>query len=329
MNYRKFGNTDMLVSEIGFGAWAIGGPAMVGSTPIGWGPADDSISKTALKAALDAGINFFDTADFYGLGHSETLIGNVIGNDRNALVATKVGQTIVDEKIVFNNTKAHIIDACEQSLRRLKRDAIDFYQFHVAKLADLQQGACIEAMEQLQQQGKVRYWGTSLFTWQPAPEAAFVLENHTGSGVQLVVNLINQRSVPFVEQAGEKGFGVIARMPLQFGLLSGNIRPATVFAEDDHRAFRLTPNVIQNTLDILRTEIVPMAKNYDTSLAGIALSFALSFKEVSTVIPGIRTPRHVALNTSGLVQLSETDQAHLKRMYETHWQPVLAALEGI
>src|SRR5215467_13275865 len=91
MQFRKFGNTDLLVSEIGFGAWAIGGGAMIGNTSIGWGDVDDVVSQQAIHAALDAGINFFDTADIYGLGHSEEVIGATIGNNLNTVVATKVG----------------------------------------------------------------------------------------------------------------------------------------------------------------------------------------------------------------------------------------------
>ena len=95
MKYRKFGNTDLTVSEIGFGAWAIGGNAVVGGTPIGWGPADDNTSVAALRKSLDVGINFFDTADFYGLGHSEELIGKEFRNNKEVIIATKVGHRVV------------------------------------------------------------------------------------------------------------------------------------------------------------------------------------------------------------------------------------------
>src|SRR5215213_1426249 len=98
MKYRKFGKTDLSVSEIGFGAWAIGGEARVGGVPIGWGPADDEVSTSAIHAALDAGINFFDTADFYGLGHSEALLGKVLKGNNDAIIATKVGQRNINDK---------------------------------------------------------------------------------------------------------------------------------------------------------------------------------------------------------------------------------------
>src|SRR5258705_12258769 len=133
MHYRKFGNTDLLVSEIGFGAWAIGGGAMIGNTAIGWGDADDTISIKAINAALDAGINFFDTADIYGLGHSEELLGKTIGQKQKVIIATKVGNVSRNDQFTFDYSKQYILDACEASLKRLKRDFIDYYQLHTAR----------------------------------------------------------------------------------------------------------------------------------------------------------------------------------------------------
>ena len=126
MQYRKFGTTDMLVSEIGFGAWAIGGAAMVGETAIGWGDVDDRVSENAIHASLTAGINFFDTADIYGLGHSENLLGKIIGHKTDIIIATKVGNVSRDEQFTVDYSKAYILQACENSLHRLKRDTIDF-----------------------------------------------------------------------------------------------------------------------------------------------------------------------------------------------------------
>lgn len=329
MNYRKFGHTDLKVSEIGFGAWAIGGTANVGGVEIGWGPSDDQVSKEAIMAARTAGINFFDTADFYGLGHSESLIGEVLGNDPEVVIATKVGQKVgADGKITLDYSAEYIIEACEKSLRRLKRETIDFYQLHVARVQHLQHDSCIEAMERLKEQGKIRYWGTSLITFTPEPEARFLMENEKGHGFQLVLNLINQLAVPVMQEAAAKGYGIIARMPLQFGLLSGQIKPDAVFSEQDHRYYRLTPGIIQTTLDILRTEVMPVAKQYNTSLSGLALSFILGFPEISTVIPGIRTPRHVALNTEGLVTLSSADHAFLTALFQSRWQTVMQMMQA-
>lgn len=161
MQYRKFGATEMRVSEVGFGAWAIGGGAMIGNTAIGWGNTDDAVSAKAIQASLGAGINFFDTADIYGLGHSENLLGDTIGKNKEVIIATKAGNVSRNEQFTYDYSKEYILQACENSLRRLKRDVIDFYQLHTARLQHLQRGECIEAMQQLQKEGKIRYWGLS------------------------------------------------------------------------------------------------------------------------------------------------------------------------
>ncbi len=318
----------MRVSEIGFGTWAIGGVASVGGVAIGWGPSDDGVSMKAIYAALDAGINFFDTADFYGLGHAEVLLGNTIGNNPNAVVASKVGQKVgQDGKIAIDYTKDHIIKACEASLRRLKRDAIDFHHLHVARMHHLENGECIEAMQQLQQEGKIRYWGISLITFNPFPEAEFFMKNQLGSGFQLVFNLINQKALPIIEEATTKGYGIIARMPLQFGLLSGRITGNSSFSKDDHRSYRLVPAILEPTLEILKKEVWPLCNKYGTTEAGLALSYILSYPQISTVIPGIRTPEHVSLNTAHLVVLDENDKEHLRQLYHSHWLPVMDLME--
>lgn len=314
MNYRKFGKTDLKVSEIGFGAWAIGGGAKVGDTPIGWGDADDTTSAKAIRAAIDAGINFFDTADFYGLGHSEKLLGEALENNKEAIIATKVGHRDIEEKIVLDYSKKYILGACEASLKRLKRDSIDYYQLHSARLPQLQDGECIEAMELLKQQGKIRYWGLSLNTFHPQAEADFLIENKLGDGLQLVFNLINQRALATIEKAGAAGFGIIARMPLQFGLLTGKFSSTSTFAKDDHRSFRLTPEIIQKTVNLLKEKVWPVGAKEALNPTQLALSYILSYPAISTIIPGIRTEEHVQQNTSGLNQLSEENKALLQSL---------------
>src|SRR5258705_889148 len=221
MQNRKFGNTDLLISEIGFGAWAIGGGAMIGKTAIGWGEANDDTSVKAIHASIDAGINFFDTADIYGLGHSEELLGKTIGKKNNIIIATKVGNVSREEQFTVYYSKEHIINACEKSLARLQRDVIDYYQLHSARLTHLQNGECIEAMQELLHQGKIRYWRLSLNTFDPEPEARFLIDNKLANGFQLVLNILNQKALNLLHDANTKGYGIIARMPLQFGLLTG------------------------------------------------------------------------------------------------------------
>jgi len=327
MQYRKFGNTDLMVSEIGFGAWAIGGNARVGNTPIGWGTVDDDVSKKAIQAALNAGINFFDTADFYGLGHSEQILGDVLHKNQSVIVATKVGHRNIDEKIVVDYSKEYIIRACEESLQRLKRDVIDYYQLHSARLHHLQNGESIEGMEMLKQQGKIRYWGLSLNTFYPAAEAMYLMERNLCDGFQLVFNLINQKARDVIKNASRKGYGIIARMPLQFGLLTGKFSADTKFRNDDHRSFRLTTEIIDRTLQVLEAKIWPIAEKEQLTKTQLALSFLLGFKEISTIIPGIRTPNHVVQNTTGLKLLNKETFEFLQSLMDTDWDEILRLME--
>jgi aryl-alcohol dehydrogenase-like predicted oxidoreductase len=313
MQYRQFGNTGLKLSEVGFGAWAIGGGAMVGNTAIGWGGTDDAVSRQAVKAALDVGINFFDTADIYGLGHSETLLGQELANRQDIIMATKAGNVARNEQFTVDYTKQYIIAACEASLRRLKREAIDYYQLHTARLVHLQQGDCIEAMQLLQQQGKIRFWGLSLNTFNPLPEADYLLQHQLGNGFQLVLNIINQRALPILQKAAQQGYGVIARMPLQFGLLTGKFDNGVAFEENDHRKNRLTEKIVAASAEATAPVWV-LCQKYNCTKTQLAMSYVLAYGEVSTVIPGIRTAAQAIDNTSGLVQLSREDTGMIESL---------------
>jgi aryl-alcohol dehydrogenase-like predicted oxidoreductase len=307
MQYRRFGNTDLRVSEIGFGAWAIGGGAMIGTTSIGWGDSDDAVSIKAIHTALDAGINFFDTADIYGLGHSEALLGKTIGKNKDLLIASKAGNVSRDEQFTIDYSTKHLLNACEQSLRRLKRETIDYYQLHSARLVHLEQGDCIEAMQLLQRQGKIRYWGLSLNTFEPLPEATYLLKQEKGNGFQLAMNLLNQKALGLFPAATGKGAGIIARMPLQFGLLTGKFDKVADFAPNDHRRNRLVQPVIEAANKALQPAW-ELCKKYECSKTALALSYILSYPAVSTIIPGIRTPGQALQNTSGLFKLLPEDR---------------------
>ena len=317
MEYRKFGNTNLQVSEVGFGSWAIGGDAMVGSTAIGWGKADDVTSVEAIHAALEAGINFFDTADIYGLGHSENLLGQAI-TDSNVIIATKVGNVARNNQFSIDYSKEYILSACDASLKRLKRETIDFYQLHSARVKQLEEGECIEAMQILQQQGKIRYWGISLNTFNPDEEVNFFMNNSLGNGFQLVLNIINQRALPIIKQAAAKGYGVIARMPLQFGLLTGKFSDASTFDKTDHRQSRLTKEIISKSAIALEP-VWSLCEKYKITKVQLALSYVLSYPQVSVVIPGIRTKEQVLANIEGLVQLQKEDVAFIESFSSTNF----------
>lgn len=326
MQYRKFGNTDLKVSEIGFGAWAIGGAAMIGTTAIGWGDADDPVSVKSIHAALDAGINFFDTADIYGLGHSEKLIGDTVGKQKDIIIATKVGNVARNEQFDVDYSKEYMLKACDASLKRLKRESIDYYQLHTARLAHLKNGECIEAMQQLQKEGKIRYWGLSLNTFEPMEDAAFLMNNGMGNGFQLVLNLINQQALPLLKEAAAKGYGIIARMPLQFGLLTGKFDNGVNFFENDHRQNRLTAEVISATLSA--TEPVwKLCSKYNCTKTQLALSYILSYRELSTVIPGIRTAEQVKLNTENRFQIDAEDMILIEKLGSTDFVELMQLIK--
>jgi len=326
MNYRKFGNTDLLVSEIGFGAWAIGGPAMVGDLAIGWSNVDDNVSIEALKKSFDLGINFYDTADLYGFGHSEELIGKVFGNRTDVIIASKVGHRVENNQILLDYTKNHILNACDESLKRLKRDCIDFYQLHSAKLEHLEDGQCIEAMEELKSKGKIRYWGISLNTFNPYPEAEFLINRNLANGFQIAFNIINQRAITLIESAAEKGYGIIARIPLQFGLLTGKFTKDTRFDKNDHRSFRLKPEFLTELLDALE-DVWKISDKYNVDKVTFALSFIMNHKGVSTVIPGIKTPQQAIKNTQPLIKISEEDLNEIHRLFELKFDALVSKMQ--
>jgi aryl-alcohol dehydrogenase-like predicted oxidoreductase len=206
----------------------------------------------------------------------------------------------------------HIRASCEASLRRLRREAIDYYQLHSARVAHLEQGECIEEMERLRDAGKVRHWGLSLYTFAPEPEATFLLDRGLGDGFQLVLNVVNRRALPVIEQARAAGVGVIARMALQFGLLTGAVGRGRTYPPDDHRSFRLNDEIIGRTLDLVE----PFWR--ETAELGItptqaALSYAVAVAGVSTVIPGIRTPEQAERNAAGAVR----DAGRVKELADT------------
>jgi aryl-alcohol dehydrogenase-like predicted oxidoreductase len=326
MQYRKFGNTDMIVSEIGFGAWAIGGGAMIGNTAIGWGDTDDRVSIKAIHAALDAGINFFDTADIYGLGHSEELLGKTIGIRKDVIIATKVGNVSRNDQFTVDYSKKYILKACEISLKKLRREYIDYYQLHSARIQHLQEGECIAAMQQLEQQGKIKHWGISLNTFDPLPEADFFIQNRIGNGFQLVLNLLNQKTLPLLKRSAEDGYGVIVRMALQFGLLTGKFDKEANFSANDHRKNRLTKDVIDAS-NIALNPVWALCKKYNCSKTQLALSYILSYPEVSTIIAGIRTVEQVQLNTIGLFQLDSADKILIEQLGATDFVQVMDLIQ--
>ncbi|HKZ67811.1 MAG TPA: aldo/keto reductase, partial [Chitinophagaceae bacterium] len=223
-------------------------------------------------------------------------------------------------------SKEYILKACEVSLKRLKKDTIDYYQLHSARVTHLQQGDCLEAMQLLKQQGKIRYWGISLNTFDSFPEAAFFINQKIGNGFQLVLNILNQKSLSIIKIASLAGYGIIARMPLQFGLLTGKFDQGVFFSDNDHRKNRLTKEVVESANTALEP-VWQLCKKYGVNKTQLSLSYILSYDEVSTIIPGIRTSAHAESNTIGLVRLEKKDIELIEQLGTSSFIPVMERIQ--
>ena len=190
----------------------------------------------------------------------------------------------------------------------------------------LQKGECIAAMQQLEQQGKIKFWGISLNTFDPLPEADFFIQSKIGNGFQLVLNLLNQKTLPLLKRSAEDGYGVIVRMALQFGLLTGKFDNEINFSANDHRKNRLTKDVIDASNNALNS-VWALCKKYNCSKTQLALSYILSYPEVSTIIAGIRTAEQVQLNTTGLFQLASDDRSAIEHLGATHFAQVMDLIQ--
>ena len=297
MHYRKLGNTGMTVSEIGFGGWAIGGAADAGGTPLGWGRTSDDESLAAIRRARELGVTFFDTADAYGFGRSESLLGIVLSRRRqDVVIATKVGVVRDAEGRVGKDfSRTHISHAVDGSLKRLRTDYIDLYQLHNPTLDELRRDDLHEAMDRLQEVGKIRFWGVSVTTPEEGLE---IVRQGWGYTLQVLYNVLNQAPADeLFPLAKEKGYGIIARVPLASGLLSGKFRQDTVFPKDDVRQNFLTPKRLEEVMPRV-DEAKSIIGGTARSLAEGALRFTLANDAVSTAIPGAKNARQVEMNVS-------------------------------
>ena len=293
MKYRRLGRTGIEVSEVGYGAWGIGG--------VQWTGGDDAEARRALDLALDLGLNFIDTALAYGGGHSERLVGEVVrARGERVYVATKVPPRnrewparAVPLREVF--TRDYITECTEESLRNLGLETIDLQQLHVWHDDWADEPEWLEALVRLREQGKVRFFGLSLNDYQPA-NALRALRGGEIDTVQVIYNLFEQAPerelFPFCR---EHQIGVIARVPFDEGGLTGAVRPDSEFPPDDFRSLFFAGDrrrKVFERVERLKQYVGPEAE----SLPELALRFVLSQDAVSTVIPGMRRPEHVTGN---------------------------------
>ena len=297
MQFRTLGNTGIRVSEIGFGGWAVGGVADASGTPLGWGRTSDDESLAAIRRARDLGVTFFDTADSYGFGRSESLLGIVLSRARKDIViATKVGvMRNADASLRKDFSKQHIFQAIDASLRRLRSDYVDLYQAHNPTLEQLRREEIQEAMDRLQEIGKIRYWGVSIST---NDEGIEIINRGWGHALQVLYNALNQSpATELFPLAKQKGYGIIARVPLASGLLTGKFRTNTTFPVDDVRQNFLTQKRLEEALHRV-DEMKSIIGGGARSLSEAALQFVLANDAVSTTIPGARNVRQVETNVA-------------------------------
>ncbi len=282
MKYREI--KGFKVSEVGMGCWAIGGNQFGNS----YGPTDDAESLKAVKKAVELGCNFFDTADVYGHGHSEELLGLALNKIRDKVViATKVGGAYIYNDPRWghvNFSPEYIQFAFEQSLHRLKTSYIDIYQLHNPSLKMIKEGEVFKPLRKLQKEGKVKLVGVSVHTLD---EGVAALEHV--DVIQCVFNMIDPKNYELLESAKRMGIGIIVREPLANGFLSGKYNMESKFEAGDIRS-RMPQQYIEE-LTALVEEIEDRFKHRlsKETLSQIALRYILMFDSVSTVIPGAKT----------------------------------------
>ncbi len=301
MKYVNLGKRGPRVSTIGFGAWAIGG--------MNWGKTDDTVSKNAIKAALENGVNFLDTADVYGFGHSEDLIRDVLSQsgDKEIIIATKAGNDFYnasssDDKgygpIRQNYDKNYLIAAAEKSIKRLGVEKLDILQLHSPDTEILKRDDPWLALEKLKNDGKILHAGWSVQSFKES-EQAFLLDDHYQliDCIQVRYNLIEREAEKVLfPKAINYGIGVIVRIPILFGFLSGKFDRTSRFNEDDHRHMNLSPEKLEEYLEKSES-LQPLFDKYpDESEVVTSLRFCISHPACHTAIPGAKTSAQVNEN---------------------------------
>jgi aryl-alcohol dehydrogenase-like predicted oxidoreductase len=296
MQYRDLGRTGWKVSSVSFGAWAIGGA---------WGSIDDSESLAALHKAIDLGVNFIDTADVYGDGHSERLVSQVLRERKEEIiVATKAGRRL-DPHVASGYNRGNLTAFVERSLKNLDTDAIDLLQLHCPPTEVYYMPETFGVLDDLVQAGKLKHYGVSV---EKVEEALKAIEYPNVKTVQIIYNIFRQRPADlFFKEALRKNIGIIVRVPLASGLLTGKMKPTTTFEADDHRAFNRHGESfdrgetfagvdyeagLQVVEDLRR--LVPEG----WSMPQFALRWILEQEAVSCTIPGARNPKQAADNVA-------------------------------
>lgn len=301
---RRLGRSELLVSAVGMGCNAIGGPMWDRSVrtdlPVGYGQVDDTESIRVVRKAIHLGINFFDTADEYGCGHSETILGKALGQDRNSvIISTKFGFTFSEaarEITGKDASPAYIHRACEASLRRLGRDTIDLYLLHIRDLSLNEAALVLETLEDLVTEGKIRWYGWS--TDDPERARCFAQGPHCAA-IEHRLNLLLD-APKMLSICEEQNLASINRIPLLMGILSGRYTPDHLPPDDDVRSLFFQHGAFARDVErVSRVKAILTQEN--RTLAQGALTWILSRSPITIPIPGFRTEQQVVENAGTLM----------------------------
>jgi aryl-alcohol dehydrogenase-like predicted oxidoreductase len=323
MQYRELGRTGWKVSTISFGAWAVGGA---------WGTVDDKESLAALNSALDRGVNFFDTADVYGDGRSERLLAQ-LRKDRHEpfYIASKAGRRL-DPHIAEGYNRANLTAFIERSLKNLQTDAIDLLQLHCPPTSVYYTPEVFGVLDDLVKAGKLRHYGVSV---EKVEEALKAIEFPGVKTVQIIFNIFRQRpSELFFAEAQKRKIGILARVPLSSGMLTGKISRTSKFSSDDHRAFNRhgeafdrgeTFSGVDYETGLQAVETLRPLVPTGATMAQLALRWILMFPAVTCAIPGAKRPMQVEENVAAtdLPPLTPETMAKIRALYDERIRPLV------
>ena len=318
MKYRQMPRTDLTLSEVGFGVWTLG--------TNWWGRIEDAEKTALLENAVELGINFFDTADAYGDGYGEEILATVLGHRRNdIIIATKFGYDIYDPTPRVGHQerpqkfdKEFVTYACEQSLRRLNTDHIDLYQVHNPRVDSLERDELFETLEQLQFDGKIRYFGVALgpdIGWFEEGETS-MQDRHVDS-LQIIYSILEQEPAKdFFPIARENEIGLLSRVPHASNTLTGEFIEIPNFDENDHRAHRRAEWLREAIQKVDRVRFLELEEA--RSMAQSAIQFVLKKPEIVSVLPNFTKKAELneytaAVDTPGL---TDEEQAQLDELWE-------------
>ena len=324
MQSRPFGRTGRQVSEIGFGAWAVGAD---------WGHVEAGDAEAALNAALDAGMTFIDTADVYGDGRSEQLIAKVLkarGGEK-PFVATKAGRRL-PQQTVAGYSADNLLAWTDRSLKNLGVDTLDLVQLHCPPTDLYFHPEVFERLDSLVEAGKIRNYGVSV---ERVEEALKAIEYPGVTSVQIIFNIFRQRPIElFFQEAKRRDVAIIARVPLASGLLTGKFKPETRFEASDHRQYNRkgeafdvgeTFSGVDYDTGLAAVEQVRPLVGGDATMAQFALRWILMFDAVTVAIPGAKSPAQAESNAAAadLPRLDEATMAKLKDIYDRAIRPTV------